>query len=58
MESKDAGGEHQIMSQARLGDLDKNAWGFGHKAGKDAGPRDHPVAPALMVGGDREERRP
>src|SRR5262245_31885307 len=58
MECEDAGGEHEIMSQARLGDLDEDAWGFGHQAREDAGPGHHPIAPALMMGCDREQRGP
>ena len=46
------------MSQAWLRDLDEDARGLGHPAREDARPGYHPIAPALMVSCDREQRGP
>jgi hypothetical protein len=43
------------MSQARLGDLDEDTWGVGHLAREDIGRGHHPIAPALMMGRDRQQ---
>src|SRR5262245_14341184 len=52
MERENTRGEHEIMSQARLGDLDEDGWGLGNQARQDAGRGHHPTASALMMGRD------